>query len=217
MTPEPWETWLARYVPAVMYSDGTGNTFTEVVSDTFEQTFSIIAISGWGREPGAYAMDALIKKTGIGKSYHMGMRLQGIPKATYHMDVLLKKSINKTYPIDALIRKTCSRPYLTDVLLQDTFSKDYTMKTSIALRKMSPYTMDFIAKRVGGAPYRMDFLSRKTVSKSYGMDLIIVGNYIAPLKREISLLFPQPFDLSAEVRGYTLRDVIPQEIEKHGY
>jgi len=49
----------------------------------------------------------------------------------------------------------------------------------------------------------MDFLSRKTVSKSYGMDLIIVGNYIAPLKREISLLFPQPFDLSAEVRGYT--------------
>lgn len=219
MTPDPWETWLARYVPAIMYSDGTGNTFTEVVSDTFEQTFSIIAISGWGREPGAYVMDALLKKKGITKPYSMGVRLKGTPKAQCKMDALLKKAVNKPYPVDALVRKTCTKSYPTDVLIQQTNKKDYSITgPSIALRKECSYDMELTMKRTGKAPYNIDLLSKKTVKKSYGAGLIIVGNYIEPLKREIALLFPQPFDMEVSNVNYVLRkDVMVKEVENHGY
>lgn len=73
-------------------------------------------------------------------------------------------------------------------------------------------------KRTGKAPYNIDLLSKKTVKKSYGAGLIIVGNYIEPLKREIALLFPQPFDMEVSNVNYVLRkDVMVKEVENHGY
>ncbi len=225
MEPKPWETWLARFVPAIMYSNGTGNSFTEVVSDTFGQTFSIIAISAGTTNPGAgkapYRMDVLVKKpgvTGVEKPFNMDFRLVRISEVQYGIDTFLEKSVDKTYSMDSLMRKICNRPYSADVLLQDTFSKSYEIKgPSIAVRKTTTYNMDSMMKKRIRAIYGMDFLSKKKVSKRYGMDLIIVGNYIAPLKREVSILFPQPFDLSSEIVGYTLRDVLPEEVVQHGY
>jgi photosystem II stability/assembly factor-like uncharacterized protein len=219
MEPYPFETWLDRFTPAIMYSRNNGVSFTEVVSPVFGRTFSIIAISGWVLEAhkGIYLMDITLKKT-FAKTFRMGMRLACKPIKNYSMDIRIQGSLPKSYSMDMLLKKTVAIPYQAKIRIMKTVEKSHTMDITIAQRIGKPYTMSMILKKYGFAYYRMSCPKRKTVTTDYGMGISIVGDYTGPLKREVMLAFPQPFALEIENINYVLRqDITVERIDEHGY
>jgi len=218
MEPQPWETWLARFVPCLMYSLNNGVSFTQVTSPTFEQTFSIIAISGWVNNPEQYNMDVVLKNWRH-KNYSMSTSFKKIRGAQTHMDLLAKKSVPKDYSLDLLAKKSIFPDYDMDTRIQKQINNPYDMKgPTIAARMVADYDMSAIFKKIWRKGLPMDLLSKKGVEKDYGMKLLIVGDYKIPLKRELMLLFPQPYAIEMENINYVLRqDIMKREIDKHGY
>lgn len=198
MTPKPWETWLARYVPALMASWDGGMTFREIVSNTFGQTFSIIAISGYVREPEQYNMDVLIKKAAT-KSYNTSIVIKGIPSKQYNMDIFSQKEISTSYDIDTLIKGPVIRNFLIRTIIMKVRQNDYNMKTQNAARQSKNYDMRMLAHLVKPYNYLMSCLKFKTDRRSYNMTIIIVRDYTKPIKRDIIQSFPQGFEVTADV------------------
>jgi len=211
MTPHPWETWTARYVPALMASWDGGMTFTEIVSDTFGQTFSIVAIAGCVHEPEVhepeqYQMDTIIKKTNS-KSYNMSMRVRGSTVKQYTLDMLSRKQLSVNYNTDVLLKGKATKTYMMYPSIQKTEERSYDMSVPIATRQSMIYDMDMrlIGKRY--AHYMMSCLKFKTDSRKYDMTVLIVGDYTKPIKRDVINRLPQGFEVTADV-SYKLDDRI---------
>ncbi len=218
MEPEPWETWLARFVPAIMYSLNNGQSFTEVVSDTFEQTFSIIAICGGVSNPEEYNMDVILRKWRR-KNYSVTTTFKSIKGSNIEMDLLAKKTIPQQYYIDSLLKGTVYHNYLADSLVQKHIENTYTMSPPpLAIRQYEDYNMLARFKKRWHKPLPIDLLTKKTVDRGYGAKMLLVGDYKTPLKRELMLLFPQPYALEMENINYVLRkDIMKRRIDQHGY
>lgn len=216
MEPYPFGTWLDRFTPAIMYSDGNALNFTEVVSPVFGRTFSIIAISGWVNEPSSYEMDILLQKT-LAKNYSMGIRLKCVPTKNYTMDVQIQKRRTNTLSMDVLLKKTVGKPYQAKIRILKTVEISHTMDITIAQRIGKTYTMDMILKKIGLAYYRMSCPKRKTVTQTFEMGISIVGDYTKPLKRDVMLAFPQPFALEIQNANYVLNEDITVRLDEHGY
>ncbi len=204
MTPQPWETWTARYVPALMASWDGGMTFREIVSDTFGQTFSIIAISGYVREPETYNMDVIIKKA-LTKAYSMGMTVKGSTSKQYTADLLAQKELSKTYNVDMLVKGTAAKTYMMHSAFMQEHQKTYDVKLDVAARIPITYTMDMRTNRRGYAHYNMSCLKFKTDKRNYDMTIIIVNDFTKPIKRDVIQNLPQGFEVTADV-SYKITD-----------